>query len=211
MQYSVIMGHGNMLRQKQAPGNIPGNLPRNIIALGGCQSGILVGIFLRQLLVFIPDQFQNRFVRGIGLTQKASLIAINDVLFGKHILILFHQSGLDHILYMLHGQLILVLCKNSIQNLIDQLLAGSVLFLHLIICLADRCDDLFLLKRHNTAIPLLDLGNAHFYASSLIGICTRFCVFNLNYYLYLVSLYIYYTKKASHNRHFPAGNLYFYK
>ena len=57
MQYTVVVRHGNMLRQKQTSGNVTGHFARNIVSLSGSQTGILVGIFLRQLLILIPDQF----------------------------------------------------------------------------------------------------------------------------------------------------------
>ena len=57
MQHTVIMCHGNMLRQKQTSGNIAGHFACNIVSLCGCQAGIFIGIFLRQFLILIPDQF----------------------------------------------------------------------------------------------------------------------------------------------------------
>ena len=57
MQHTVVMCHGNMLRQKQTSGNITGHFACNIVSLCGCQAGIFIGILLRQLLILIPDQF----------------------------------------------------------------------------------------------------------------------------------------------------------
>ena len=57
MQHTVVMCHGNMLRQKQTSGNITGHFTCNIVSLCGCQSGIFIGILLCQLLILIPDQF----------------------------------------------------------------------------------------------------------------------------------------------------------
>ena len=58
MQHTVVVRHGNMLRQKQTSGNVTGHFTRNIVSLSGSQTGILVGIFLRQLLILIRISFK---------------------------------------------------------------------------------------------------------------------------------------------------------
>ena len=57
MQHTIVMCHGNMLRQKQTSGNITRHFTCNIVSLCGCQAGIFIGILLCQLLILIPDQF----------------------------------------------------------------------------------------------------------------------------------------------------------
>ncbi len=156
MEDSVVMGHGDMLRQKHASGHISGDLPCDIVPLGGGQPGVLVGILLRQLLVLIADQLQYGLVRSIGFAQQTPLITVDNVFLGKGVLVAAYQVLFHNVLHMLHGLQLFAFSMHRVQNLLYQTSVGPISFLHLIVCLLDGRLDLLLLKRNDMAVSFLN-------------------------------------------------------
>ena len=156
MNDAVVVCQGDMLWQKHAAGHIPGYLPGNVVPLCGGKAGVLVGIFLRKLLVLVADQFQNGLIRGVGLAQQAPLVAVDHVFLGEGILVVPDQVLLYHILHMLHGLQLLPLLLHRLQDLLHQSLPRPVLLLHLMICLTDGRNDLPLLIGYYPSISLLN-------------------------------------------------------
>ena len=160
MKHAIVMGHGQMLRKQHAPGHIPGHLARDIVPLGGGQPCIFIGIFLCQLLIFIAQQLQNGFIRGVGFPHQAPLVTVYNIFFGQGILVSLHQMLLDHILHMFHGLQFPALLLDRVQNLPDQGPARPVLLFYFIVCFLNGGCDFILFIRHNTPVPFL---NPHAY------------------------------------------------
>ena len=159
MNRSLFMGHGNAFRQKHTLRQIPGYLSGDVIPLCGCQNRILIGIFLRQLLVFIPDQLQDRFIRRVRFSQKRPLIPVNHIFFRESVLVLLNQAALNHILNALDMDNILTFFLHIIQNSVNQCLPGAFRRVHFRIRLLNSPYNLLSVIIYNSAVTFLYLNH----------------------------------------------------
>ncbi len=96
MDHARLVGLHNILREQDAAGDVLGNLACHIIPLDGIDGGVLVGIFLLDLLVVALDEAEDLIIRGVGFAHQVPGITVGDVFFGhlkgavRHDL-LFHQ------------------------------------------------------------------------------------------------------------------------
>ena len=119
MNGPLVVGLGDMLRQQDAPGQIPAHLAGDVVPLGGGDHGVLVGVLLGQLLVLVAQQGQNGFVGGIGLPDQRPVVAVNNVGLGQLEFIALHQSLLHQVLDILHQDALALLRLNAVDNRVN--------------------------------------------------------------------------------------------
>jgi len=105
MDNAFVVRFNYFLWQQYAVGNIARNLARHIVALGGIDNGVLVGVFLLCFLVIAFYKAEYFIVRGVGLADERARIAIGNVILGHlkravrhnllfhHVLNLFNAGG----------------------------------------------------------------------------------------------------------------------
>ena len=92
----------NIRWKQQTAGQILADLSRHIVALGGVDHRILVGIFLVYFLVNVIDQCQDPVVSSVGFTGKFPLVPVTHILLCYFISPHLHDTGLYHVLYILY-------------------------------------------------------------------------------------------------------------
>ena len=147
---------GNLLRQKDAPGQVPAHFSCDIVPLRGGNAGALIRVLLSQLLVLIAEQGQDGGVGGVGPPRKSPLITVLRV-----------GGGHFEVARLLDGQDDLVLdplhCGAPGGHLADHLL-GQVadrdrvgLPFDRLERLGDSCRDFPLVERDNGTVSLFDI------------------------------------------------------
>ena len=145
MDDACLMRFDNLLRQQHPARQVLGDLARHIVALHGVDGGVLVGVFLLDLLVVRFDQRENLVVGRVGLADQRARVAVGDVVFRNLICPVRHDLMLDEVLNFLDGQ-------RAVHRLARQLHAlgdaadlhrrQPVGFFHNVICPCDGGDDL---------------------------------------------------------------------
>ena len=146
--------------QQQPCGQVFGDLAGHIVPLHAVDGGVLVGVFLLDLLVVALDQAEDALVGGVGLALEVLYIAIGDIVAGHVVGLDVHQLVLHHILYLFHADSAveaLTLVGDRCGDLGDLLAAQAELFVHRLIRLGDSHNDLGDIKGHFGAVPLDDL------------------------------------------------------
>ena len=149
----------DVLRQQNTAGDVLGNLACHVVALHGVDGGILVGVFLLDLLVVRLDQAEDAVVRGVGLAHEGAGVAVGDVALGDFKRAVRHDLILDEILNLLDGQTAVHLLTLDLHTLRDALdLQGSHAFAFLcnVVCLADGSFNFFDIKHGLCAVSLDD-------------------------------------------------------
>ena len=122
----LVVGLGDMFGQKNAPGQVPAHLARDVVPLGGGDHGVLVGIFLGQLLVLVAQQGQDGLVGGVGLPDQGPVIPVDDVGLGQMELVPLHQPLLHQVLDVLHQDALALLRLDAADDGVDVLPAQPV-------------------------------------------------------------------------------------
>ena len=91
VQNALVMGLADLLGQQDAAGQIPAHLAGDVVPLGGGDDGVLVGVFLGQLLVGVAQQGENGLVGGVLLAHQGPGIAVDDVGLGQVEFVPLHQ------------------------------------------------------------------------------------------------------------------------
>ena len=153
VQDALIVSLADLLRQQDAAGQVAAHLAGNIVALGGGDDGVLVGVLFGQLLVGVAQQGENGFVGGVLLAHQSPGIAVDDIGLGQRILVQLHELMLHHILNVLHQQAGAVLLLHRVGNGADLIFRDAFLGVHGCIGLLDRPDDFAAVKVDRVAIP----------------------------------------------------------
>ena len=98
----LIMGLHNIRGQQNTVGDITGNLTGHIVALGGIDHRVLIGIFLLGLLVAALDEGKDLLIGGIAAAHQAAGIAVGDVALGHLKGAVRHDLLLHQVLNLLH-------------------------------------------------------------------------------------------------------------
>ena len=154
VEHAVVVGLGDLLRQQQTTGQVPAHLTGNVVALGGGDGGVLVGVLLGQVLVVVADQSQNGLVGGVCLAHQSAGIAVDDISLGQLILLRLHQALLHHILYVFHQQALAVLAGYGVGDGFNGGIVHAIGFLHRQIGLLNGHDNLAAVKVYSGAISL---------------------------------------------------------
>ena len=102
MDDPLLMSSNHFFRQQYTHCQILADLSRHIVALGGVDHRILVGVFLIYLFVEMLDEGQYPIVRGIGLSGKLTFITISYIFLCYFVAAHLHDSRLHHILDILY-------------------------------------------------------------------------------------------------------------
>ena len=156
----LFMGLHDVLRQQQALGQIPGNLARHVVALGGVDHRVLVGVFLFGFFICAVDQAENPVIRGVALAHQGAGVPVCDVALGKRKSAVRHKLVLHAVLYLFHTRGAIqqaAVFRHLIGNRLDLCVTDLVGHVHLGICPGDGGEYLPAVKRHLTAVSLDDL------------------------------------------------------
>ena len=153
VQHALVMGLGDLLRQQDAPGQVPGHLAGDVVPLGGCDDGVLVAVLLGQLLIGVVEQAENALIGGVLPPDQGPVIAVNDIALGQGVLVQGHEPGLHHILNVLHQQTAAATALYTAGDFLNLFLGNPVLLVHRGVGLADGGDDLAAVKSNNRSIP----------------------------------------------------------
>ena len=119
---SSIMSFHDFLRKQNTVGDVLTHLACHVVTLYCVDGGILVGVFLFNLLVVRLDQRQNPIICGIGLSGQAADIAIGNILFGNLKGTMCHNCFFHKILNFLYGRAaahFLTGNPNAVRNPLD--------------------------------------------------------------------------------------------
>ena len=153
---SLLVGSDDLLRQQDTHGQILADLPRHIVALGGVDDRVLVGIFLIDLFVEVLDEGQDPVVRGVGFSGKFPLVTVSYIFLSDFVAAHFHDGCFHQVLNVLH-----VDCMGHLRDLSRHVVCDrlDLVFVHLIdrldllIGTLDGVDDLQQIKRDLLTVP----------------------------------------------------------
>ena len=155
-----IPGKQNTLTQ------IAADLTGHIVALGGVDHRVFVGVLLLGLFVVALDEGENLIVRRVALAHERAGIAIGDVALGNFKRAVRHDLMLDKVLDLFNRGGAPETLAGKLHTLGDALdLNGrhAGIFIYHIVGLGDRRDDLDDVEFHFRAVAL---DNSH--GSSLL-------------------------------------------
>ena len=165
MDDSFIVSLYDLLWKKDTHGQILADLTGHVVALGGIDGRILIGIFLLGIFIDLIQKREDVIICGIGLTGKLSLVAVADILLCYLIASHLHDAGLYHILdiFYIDGMRGLQSTGgNHVSKRRDLILAQLMELGNLLIGLLNGIYDLRLIEDD-------------FYAISLNDVCIDFC------------------------------------
>ena len=139
---ALVVGLGDVLGQQDAPGQVPAHLTGDIVPLGGGDHGVLVGVFLGQLLIFVAEQGEDGLVGGVGFAHQGPVIAVDDVGLGQMELVFRNQSLLHQVLDVLHQNPGALQFFNAVNDGVDAVLTEAVLLWDLVVGLLNGGADL---------------------------------------------------------------------
>ena len=149
-----IMGPGNLFRQHHTSRQVPGNFPGDQVPLGGNHDGVLIGVFLHNILIFIADQAQDGFIGGIGLADQGPVVPIDDIGLSQFVPATDHDLFFHHILDIFHQQTLFVLMFYKRSNLFDIFLGKPLVFFYGFIRFRDGRYDFAPVKGNGRAVSL---------------------------------------------------------
>ena len=161
----LVVGLGDVFGQKNAPGQVPAHLTRDVVPLGGGDHGVLVGVLLGQLLVLVAQQGQNGLVGGVGLPDQSPVIPVDDIGLGQVEHIALHQSLFHQILDILHQDALALLGLDAVDDGIDLLPAYPLRLRDLGIGLLNGDDNFTAVVIHTGAVSF---DNLHAFLLSLV-------------------------------------------
>ena len=162
---SLVVGLGDVLGQKNTPGQVPAHLSGDVIPLGGGDHGVFIGVLLGQLLVFVAQQGQDGFVGGIGLPDQRPVVAVDDIGLGQVELVPGHQPLLHQVLDVLHQHAGALLALDAVDDGVDVRPAHPLRFRDFSVGLFNRGDNFAAVVVHTGAVPFNNLHSC----SPLIG------------------------------------------
>ena len=150
MDDPLLMSSNHLFRQQYTHCQILADLSRHIVALGGVDHRILVGVFLIYLFVEMLDEGQYPIVRGIGLSGKLTFITISYIFLCYFVAAHLHDSRLHHILDILYmdrmGHLG-DLSRYIVCDCLDLIFVQLIDRCHLLVCSLDGIGDFKQIKR----------------------------------------------------------------
>ena len=173
-----IPGQQNTLTQ------IAADLTGHIVALGGVDHRVLVGVLLLGLFVVALDQRQNLVIGGVGFAHQAAGVAIGDIVLGHFEGAVRHDLVLHHILDFLHGGGTvhpLALQLNRLGDPLDLNRGHAIHIFHGVVRLGDSDDNFGNIKYDLRAISL-----DNFHTSSL-PYCPRQSFVNLKALAFIIT------------------------
>ena len=152
----LVVGLGDLLRQQDAAGEVAADLAGDVVPLGGGDHGVLVGVFLGQLLVLVAQQGQDGLVGGICLAHQGAVVAVDDVGLGQVELVFSHKALLHQVLDVLHQHAGALQRLDAVDDGIDMGPVDAVGGGHLGVGFFNGGDDLAAVVVHNGTVALDD-------------------------------------------------------
>ena len=149
----------NILGQQNALGDVLRHLAGHIVPLHAVNGGVLVGVFLLDLLVVALNEGEDLVVCGVGLADQGAGVAVAHIAPGHFKGTLCHDLVLHNVLNFLYGQGPVGLYRLEFHILGDllNLRCGQLLLLTGGIGLGDGDYDFVQVKIHFAAVSLDDL------------------------------------------------------
>ena len=153
----------DLLGQKQAVCDILADGAGHIVALYAVDDGVLVGIFLHDLLVVALNQAQDLLIRAVRLTNQGSLVTVCNIVVGYLVGRVAHNLLLDHILDLLHARRpvqLVALCRHPAHDLLDLPFIQTLGLLHGFDGLLNGILDFFGVEGHLYTAALNNIHSA---------------------------------------------------
>ena len=154
---ALPVGLHNVKGQQNPLRDVPADLARHVVPLGGVYHGILVAVLLLGLLVAALDEGEDLLVGGVGLADQGTGVAVGDVVLGDLIGAVGHDLVLHIVLNLLHRGGAVHLQAGELHALGDALdLHGGQAdaLIHALVGLGDGDDDFGDVKDHLRAVAL---------------------------------------------------------
>ena len=167
---ALFMRLDDILGQEQTVRQITAHLAGHIVALGGVDDGVLVGILLLGLFVVALDEGENFVVRRVALAHERAVVAISDVALGDLERAVRHDLVLDKVLDLFNRGRAAKALSGELHALGDALdLDGrhASLLIHNVVSLSHCGDDLDDIKFYFCVA----LDNSHVFPSPLLLVC----------------------------------------
>ena len=169
---ALFMRLDDILGQEQTVRQIAAHLAGHIVALGGVDDGVLVGILLLGLFVVALDEGENFVVRRVALAHERAVVAISDVALSDLERAVRHDLVLDKVLDLLDRGCAAQTLAGELHALGDALdLDGrhASLLVHNVVSLSHCGDDFDDIKFYFCAVAL---DNSHVFPSPLLLVCS---------------------------------------
>jgi hypothetical protein len=161
---TLLMSLNDILRKKESLSDVLADLTCHIVTLYAVDCRVLIGVLLLELLVVALDKGKDGCVSCIGLTDKASGIAVGYIELCNLICAVSHDLLLDEVLDLLDGKgtvHILTLIGNTLGDTCDLLRCHTISFLSSLIRLCDSVDNLGDIEFYFLLVTLNDLHFVH--------------------------------------------------
>ena len=132
------------LRQQNTVGDVAGHLACHIVALGGVDNRVFIGVLLFSFFVITFNQAQDLIIGGVGLTNQVTGVAISNIRFCHLECTVCHNMMLHHILHFFHdGRATEFLASkhNTLCNTANLLCSHTVFFIYCFVRFGDSNND----------------------------------------------------------------------
>ena len=167
MDDACFMRLHDFFGEEQTLCQILGHFAGHVVALGGIDDRVLVGIFLFDFFIGEVDQGKNAVIGRVALAGDFSLVTVADILLRYFIAAHFHDARFDHILNVFDIGCVGVACdlvRNVVCDSADLVIIHLVDVIDFVIGLADSVHDLGDVKRYFLAVSLNDIHlDVHFH------------------------------------------------
>ena len=99
---AVPVGLHNVLREEHPLGDVPGDLPCHVVALGRVDHRIFIGILLLGFLVAALDEREDLLVGGVAPADQGADVTVGNIVLGHLKSAVGHDLDLHLILDLLH-------------------------------------------------------------------------------------------------------------
>ena len=161
MEDAFVMGAGNLFRQDDAARQVLRHFAGDEVALRRGHDGVLVAVFLHDVLVAVADQGQDGFVRRIRFAHQGAAVAVNDVGLGQIEFSRFLDLVFHHILDVFHQEALLVFLLDIPRDSENLAVLQPLLRRDGRIGLADGHHNLLEVEIHAGAVPFNHFLHTH--------------------------------------------------
>ena len=159
MNYSFIVSLNYIFGKQKSSSYICACNTCKIVTLSGYNSCVLIGVFCIPIFAFTINEFFNRLVCGVSLTNKSTLISIYDINFCKLKVTKLHKFLFYYILNVLYKHPFFAKRFYVIYYLAYLFFGCSLRAFNLVVCLRNSICNFALIKVYNAPISL---NNFHF-------------------------------------------------
>ena len=160
MNDAFLVGLHDLRGQQHTHGQVLADLAGHIVTLNAVDGGVLVGVFLLDLLVVAFDQRENPVVGGVVGALEVLHITVGDVFAGNLVGTGGHNGVFHNILDLFHVHGVAAAQAGGLYlvgNLDDLVVRQALALRHNVVGLGDRRNDLGDVENGFTAVALDDL------------------------------------------------------